>query len=189
MFRVVASGSLLGFSVNQSIAGNRAKEARRTLMKRLPFVAVVLTMAGLLPFLFGACCIVFFSSGVPVPNLLMAFVFYGAVTLSFWGAVQWGLALDPSPSIITAGADRMDVFRLLLGVLPALAGWLAAYLAFAWQPVAGVAALAVAVPILALVEREGWRRGALPSGYMGLRWIATAVMECCLVVVLLARAF
>lgn len=105
------------------------------------------------------------------------------------GAVQWGLALDPSPSIITAGADRMDVFRLLLGVVPALAGWLAAYLAFAWQPVAGVAALAVAVPILALVEREGWRRGALPSGYMGLRWIATAVMECCLVVVLLARAF
>ncbi|MFT9025108.1 DUF3429 domain-containing protein [Acetobacter indonesiensis] len=158
-------------------------------MKRLPFVAVVLTMAGLLPFLFGACCIVFFNSGVPVPNLLMGFVFYGTVCLTFWGAVQWGLALDPSPSIITAGADRVDTMRLVLGIFPALAGWVAAYLAFAWQPVAGVAALAVAMPVLALVEREGWRRGALPTGYMGLRWIATAVMECSLIIVLVARAF
>lgn len=158
-------------------------------MKRLPFVAVVLTLAGLLPFLFAACCIVFFSSGVPVPNLLMGFVFYGAICLSFWGAVQWGLALEADPLVISAKAGQFDTLRLLLGVVPAAAGWLAAYLAFAWQPIAGVVTLALAMPLLALVERQGWRRGALPTGYMGLRWIATAVMECCLVVVLVARLF
>lgn len=188
-FVLLPSGIVLGFSVNRSRAGKRAEEAHLTLMKRLPFVAVVLTLAGLLPFLFGACCIVFFNSGVPLPNLLMAFVFYGAICLSFWGAVQWGLALEADPLVISTGAKRFDTARLVLGVVPAVAGWLAAYLAFAWQPIAGVVTLGVAVPVLALVERQGWRQGALPTGYMGLRWIATAIMECCIVVVLLARLF
>ena len=152
-------------------------------------MAVVLAIAGLLPLIFCACGIVFFASGVPIPNLMMAFVIYGAVSLSFFGAVHWGLALEPSPMIITTGADRMDITRLALGVVPAFVGWVAAYTAFAWMPVAGVAILAVAVPLLALLERQGWRAGALPTGYMGLRWIVTAVTECCLLVVLVARLF
>ena len=152
-------------------------------------MAVVLAIAGLLPLIFCACGIVFFASGVPIPNLMMAFVIYGAVSLSFFGAVHWGLALEPSPMIITTGADRMDISRLALGVVPAFVGWVAAYTAFAWMPVAGVAILAVAVPLLALLERQGWRAGALPTGYMGLRWIVTAVTECCLLVVLVARLF
>lgn len=184
---LLPSGIVLGFSVNRSDAGKRAEEALLPLMKKLPFLAVVLTMAGLLPFIFGACCIVFFNSGVPVPNLLMAFIFYGAMCLSFWGAVQWGLALEPEPSIVTATTGQLDTTRLLLGVVPAALGWLAAYLAFAWQPIAGLATLAVTIPGIALVERAGWRRGALPTGYMGLRWIATAIMECCVVIVLLLR--
>lgn len=158
-------------------------------MKRLPFVAVVLAIAGLLPLIFCACGIVFFASGVPIPNLMMAFVSYCAVSLAFFGAVHWGLALEPAPAIVTSGADRTDIIRLVLGVVPAFAGWVAAYTAFAWMPVAGVAILAVAVPLFALLERQGWRRGALPSGYMGLRWIVTAITECCLLVVLVARLF
>ncbi|MCX2560283.1 DUF3429 domain-containing protein [Acetobacter farinalis] len=158
-------------------------------MKRLPFVAVVLALAGLLPFLLCACGIVFYASGVPIPNLMMAFVSYGAVSLAFFGAVHWGLALEPAPVIITSGADRLNLIRIALGVVPAFVGWVAACMAFAWAPVVGVAILAVAVPLLALVERQGWRMGALPSGYMGLRWIITAVTEACLLVVLMARLF
>ena len=158
-------------------------------MKRLPFVAVVLAIAGLLPLIFCACGIVFFASGVPIPNLMMAFVSYCAVSLAFFGAVHWGLALEPAPAIVTSGADRTDIIRLVLGVVPAFVGWVVAYTAFAWMPVAGVAILAVAVPVFALLERQGWRRGALPSGYMGLRWIVTAITECCLLVVLVARLF
>lgn len=158
-------------------------------MKRLPFVAVVLAIAGLLPLIFCACGIVFFASGVPIPNLMMAFVSYCAVSLAFFGAVHWGLALEPAPMIVTSGADRTDIMRLVLGVVPAFIGWVATYTAFAWMPVAGVAILAVAVPLLAVLERQGWRTGALPSGYMGLRWIVTAVTECCLLVVLVARLF
>ncbi|MFT9216607.1 MAG: DUF3429 domain-containing protein [Acetobacter malorum] len=158
-------------------------------MKRLPFVAVVLAIAGLLPLIFCACGIVFFASGVPIPNLMMAFVAYCAVSLAFFGAVHWGLALEPAPAIVTSGADRTDIIRLVVGVVPAFVGWVAAYTAFAWMPVAGVAILAVAVPLFALLERQGWRRGALPSGYMGLRWIVTAITECCLLVVLVARLF
>ncbi|GAN68871.1 hypothetical protein AA0473_2392 [Acetobacter orleanensis NRIC 0473] len=152
-------------------------------------MAVVLALAGLLPFLLCTCGIVFFASGVPVPNLMMAFVFYGAMSLGFYGAVHWGLALEPAPVIVTTGADHTNRLRLALGVVPAFAGWVAAYTAFAWMPVAGVAILALAVPLLYLLERQGWRTGALPSGYMGLRLIVSAVTECCLLVVLVARLF
>lgn len=158
-------------------------------MKRLPFVAVVLMLAGLFPLLLCTCGIVFFASGVPVPNLMMAFVLYGGMSLAFYGAVHWGLALEPDPAIITTGAEQTNRMRLVLGVVPAFIGWVATYTAFAWMPVAGVAILAAAVPLLALLERQGWRTGALPTGYMGVRWIVTAVTECCLLVVLVARLF
>ncbi|OAG76736.1 hypothetical protein Amal_02510 [Acetobacter malorum] len=124
-------------------------------MKRLPFVAVVLAIAGLLPLIFCACGIVFFASGVPIPNLMMAFVSYCAVSLAFFGAVHWGLALEPAPMIVTSGADRTDIMRLVLGVVPAFIGWVATYTAFAWMPVAGVAILAVAVPLLACAGAAG----------------------------------
>lgn len=158
-------------------------------MKKLPFLAVVLMAAGLLPFVACTCGIVFFDSGVPVPNLLMALVIYGAVSLSFIGAVHWGLALELDRAILTSGADRADNLRLVLGVVPAFAGWIAAYLTYAWVPLAGVIILAVLFPLVALAERGAWQRGWLPPGYMGMRWIATAVTECCLLMVLLVRAF
>ncbi|MBS1002678.1 DUF3429 domain-containing protein [Acetobacter thailandicus] len=158
-------------------------------MKKTSVIAGGLTIAGLLPFVFSAGCIVFFNSGVPVTNLLMAFVSYGAICLAFWGAVQWGLSLETDRAILVAGAESRDVVRLLLGVIPATLAWLAICLAFMWSAVMAVALLAVAVPLQGLAERAGWRRGMLPRGYMGLRWIAVAVMESCLLVVLMARLF
>ena len=158
-------------------------------MKKLPFLAVVLMLAGVLPFVVCSAGIVFFDSGVPVPKLLMMLVTYGAVSLSFMGAVHWGQALQTDRLIMPAGADEVDNLRLALGVVPALIGWVAAYLAYAWAPLAGVAVLVVAFALMALCERNAWRRGWLPAGYMGVRWIVTALTECCLVMVLLVRTF
>jgi hypothetical protein len=50
-----------------------------------------------------------------------------------------------------------------------------------------VALLAMAFAGVILCERAAWRRGWLPQGYMGVRWIVTAVTECCLLTVLLMR--
>ncbi|MBS0987678.1 DUF3429 family protein, partial [Acetobacter okinawensis] len=68
-----------------------------------------------------------------------------------------------------------------------LAGWVAACVGQTWHPLGGIAVLAVAFPLVALGERAAWRRGWVPPGYMGVRWIVTAITECCLLMVLLVR--
>lgn len=156
-------------------------------MKKLPFLGVVLMLAGVLPYVLCTSAIVFYDSRVPVPNLLMAELLYGAASLAFIGAVHWGQALETERTILVASAARTDRVRLLLGVVPALVGWLAACLGVMWQPLGGLAVLAVAFPLVALTERTAWRRGWVPPGYMGVRWIVTAVTECCLLMVLLVR--
>ncbi|WP_025861715.1 DUF3429 domain-containing protein, partial [Acetobacter papayae] len=93
-------------------------------MRKLPYLAVVLMLAGLLPFILCTCGIVFYDSAVPVPRLLMGLVLYGALSLSFFGAVHWGWALEAERVILTVDAERVDRLRLLLGVLPvAWRGW------------------------------------------------------------------
>jgi hypothetical protein len=156
-------------------------------MRKLPYLAVVLMLAGLLPFILCTCGIVFYDSTVPVPRLLMGLVLYGALSLSFLGAVHWGWALESERVILTVDAGRVDTLRLLLGVLPLLAGWVAAFAAVVSSPLTGVALLAMAFAGVILCERAAWRRGWLPQGYMGVRWIVTAVTECCLLTVLLMR--
>ena len=156
-------------------------------MKKLPFLGVVLMLAGVVPYVLCTCAIVFYDSRIPVPNLLMAELFYGAISLSFIGAVHWGQALEMERTIIVASAARTDHVRLLVGVVPALLGWVAACTGFMWQPLAGIAVLVVAFALVAVAERAAWRRGWVPPGYMGVRWIVTAVTECCLLMVLLVR--
>ncbi len=156
-------------------------------MNKLPFLGVVLMLAGVVPYIVCTCGIVFYDSHTPVPNLLMALVVYGAISLSFIGAVHWGQALETDRTILVASAGRTDHMRLLLGVVPALVGWAAACTGLIWHPLAGIALLAVAFPLVALVERAAWQRGWVPPGYMGVRWIVTAITECCLLMVLLVR--
>lgn len=156
-------------------------------MNKLPFLGVVLMLAGVLPYVLCTSAIVFYDSHVPVPRLLMAELFYGAISLSFAGAVHWGQALEVERNIIVASAARTDRVRLLLGVVPAVLGWVAACMGAMWQPLAGFVVLVLAFALVALGERAAWRRGWLPPGYMGVRWIVTAVTECCLLMVLLVR--
>lgn len=124
---------------------------------RLPFPALWLGLGGLIPFA-GATLVALGGgrfSGLAVDALLA----YGAVILSFLGAVHWGLALaDPGDS----AAARS---RLTLGVLPSLIAW-AALLAPIWIGfgilVAGFAATWVA-------EEAAHRLGRLGARYLWLR--------------------
>ncbi len=155
-------------------------------MHRLPFLAIVLGLGGLVPFVAGAALILFFSADVPVPRLLAAFIDYAAVILSFLGAVHWGLALagDPHGVAVRPGANRA---RLALGVLPALIGWAALMIPLVASPPLALAVLLAGFLGTAFVEARAGRRGLMPPGYMTLRWLLTAVVALCLAGVLLAR--
>ena len=157
--------------------------------KRLPVLAVVLGVLGLIPFLGCTIGIILFPSDVPAPNLVRAIIAYGAVILAFLGGVHWGLALDPAPTMVAPGQAAIDNRRLALGVLPSLIGWAALLVSVASTSLIAIVLLILGFVGTTLVEQRAHRSGALPGSYMALRWVLSAVALLCLVVVLLARTF
>ena len=148
--------------------------------RRLPALAVLLGLGGLIPFLacgFGA---VWLRDEVQATELLAALIAYGAVILSFLGAVHWGLALEDQIGI----ADRA---RLLLGVLPALIGWAALVALFVQVPMASLAILAMGFLVVMAVEHRAAQRGLMPRGYAALRWLLTTIVVLDLAAVLVIR--
>ncbi|MGD1878131.1 MAG: DUF3429 domain-containing protein [Kiloniellaceae bacterium] len=133
----------------------------------VPRPALALGLAGLLPFL--ACAAAAWAAGdrayVIIVNLQMA---YGAVILSFLGAVHWGLAL--------AQNDAGNWRRLGLSVLPALAGWLALMIPNAL----GLLLLAVGFVGVFFADRRSVAAGRAPAWYKALRKPLTLVVVLCL---------
>ncbi len=155
-------------------------------MTRLPLLAIVLGLGGLIPFVACAAGILVFPADVPAPRLVQALIGYGAVILSFLGAVHWGFALagDAPGGPVALRAYRS---RLVLGVLPALVGWVALLIPLVASPLASLLLLLLGFALTALAEARAAGQGLMPVGYMGLRWLLTAVVMLCLLAVLLAR--
>lgn len=140
----------------------------------LPFR--LLGYAGLVPF---AAAAVLALLGPPSWRglALSALAAYGAVILSFLGAVHWGLALRATPDEAHAAWPRLG-----LGVLPALVGWVALLLPA--RP--GLCLLAAGVVAVAAVETAAARRGVVQQSYLGLRWTLSLGAGACLLLGALA---
>lgn len=160
-------------------------------MPPIPPLTRLLGFAGLLPFL-AAALGAWAGPEAWRGAALWALAAYGAVILSFLGAVHWGFGLGGSgpggvgpggvgpgglgPSGLgSAGLDlsgaapaapAATAWRLGLGVLPALLGWVALLLPAG----PGLALLAAGILGTAAVETLAARRGLLPDGYLRLRW-------------------
>lgn len=111
---------------------------------------------GLVPFAAAVIGIVLLD-GEPRAWAVRALLAYGAVILSFLGAVHWGLVLA-RPSVDAAR-------RLLAGVLPSLAGWVALLL----PARLGLALVVVAFGAFWLYEHRVLGERFLPASYLGLR--------------------
>ncbi len=146
-------------------------------MKRsLPLFALLLGIAGLVPF--AGCGLL-----AVAPNgdrAAFALVAYGAVILAFLGGVHWGFALEDP-------VGRGERGRLILGVLPSLAGWVALLLSAAFNTEAGLGLLIVGFAGTMIVENRAAKAGLVPSGYLTLRYALTAGVGVVLVLALLLR--
>lgn len=91
--------------------------AHTTAPARIPAAALIPGLLGLLPF-WGLALSTQLSSGIDPLLALMALIMYGAVILSFVGALWWGMAVHAPPT-----APRAMMF--LWSVVPALIGWAA----------------------------------------------------------------
>jgi len=122
----------------------------------LPPRLAALGYAGLLPFV--ACVLaIALLEGEARAFGVRALVAYGAVILSFLGAVHWGLLLRQPDAAAPA--------RLAIGVLPSLAGWVALLLPDRYA----LALLVVSFGGFWLYEHRAVGPTFLPQGYLDLR--------------------
>lgn len=150
----------------------------------LPPFAIILGLAGLLPFVLCSLGALSLASDGSTRSLL-ALVAYGATILAFLGGVHWGLALDGSG----APSERVQRARFGLGVVPSLMGWVAMLVTFIGLPTTGLIVLTAGFVATTAVEAHAARRGLMPQRYMWLRWGLSIVVVVCLVSVILIRAF
>lgn len=144
----------------------------------MPSLAVLLGVAGLIPFL--VCGIgAIGAQAQTAQDMTTALVAYAAVNLSFLGAVHWGLAMAP-------GA-RFQQQRLVLGVMPALIGWAALILDIVLPSVFALALLDAGYVATIGLEAQAGRAGLLPRGYITVRWGLTVAVVAILTVVLVLR--
>ncbi|HQT87027.1 MAG TPA: DUF3429 domain-containing protein [Acidiphilium sp.] len=151
-------------------------------MTRTPMMtATLLGLAGTIPFI--ALLAIVATRPLDAPVATISMIDYGAVILSFLGAVHWGFALEPGGMVRDA---RTNDQRLVFGVLPALMGFVAL---LAVSPL-GAPRLALAVLIAGffatiLAETVGKGRDLVPAKYLVLRWVVSLVV----LVVLVATLF
>jgi len=127
-----------------------------TSQRPLPPGLTTLGYAGLLPFV--ACVLaVALLEGEARAFAVRALVAYGAVILSFLGAVHWGVLLRLPDAAAQA--------RLAIGVLPSLAGWAALLLPERYA----LAVLVTAFGGFWLYEHRVVGSALLPAAYLDLR--------------------
>jgi hypothetical protein len=134
--------------------------------ERTPVPALLLGYGGLIPFIGGATLHVL----SPDPRWLEMLSAYGAVILSFVGALHWGYAVRDA----ARGASAWWGYGW--SVLPALAAWVCLML----PPATGVHALALGLLVCLVVDEIVVPRMALPAWLLPLRRVLTAGGSLCL---------
>lgn len=146
-------------------------------MTRIPFSALVLGLAGLIPFLWGAIThaipdLAQWSAGVLGQRFTGQFLLqgYGIVILAFMSGVIWGFATKATGSVATTG--------YVLSVLPAL--W--AFFMGTGAPAPALIALGAGFVGLLLIDWMFWKQGLAPDWWMALRGLLSAIVVACLAI-------
>lgn len=137
-------------------------------MMQIPRAPLLLGLAGLIPFIWGAMTILFPDLAIWGQMTLggrfigpYIQLFYGAIILAFMSGVLWGFA---------AKTDR--AIGYILSVIPAL--W--AFLMTGGGPVAAAMNLIVGFLGLLMMDWQFWRWGLTPTWWMQLRILLTAIV-------------
>ncbi len=144
-------------------------------MRQVPRAALLLGLAGLLPFAWGAATMASDALAVATVSTLgprftgpYVQLAYGTVILSFMSGVLWGFA--------TRATGRVAASGYALSVLPAL--W--AFFFVGGGPVSAAVYLAFGFAALLGLDWLFWRQGLAPGWWMTLRLLLTAGVLLCL---------
>jgi hypothetical protein len=149
-------------------------------MRSIPPAPLLLGLAGLLPFLWGALTTLLpplglWGASAIGPRFVGPYVqlAYGTVILSFMSGVLWGFATRASGSVAASG--------YALSTLPAL--W--AFFLVGGGPVSAAIYLATGFVGILGLDWMFTAQGLAPPWWMSLRLLLTAVVVLCLLPVLL----
>ena len=122
----------------------------------VPRNAAWLGAAGVLPFIAGVAGI-WLLDATQAEFAAFILTAYGAMILSFMGAIYWGL-------VMWRGGQGSGHWYTI-GVLPALVGWLALML----EPAFGLPLLALAFAAVYVLDRAAVSAGIAPAWYARMR--------------------
>jgi hypothetical protein len=151
--------------------------------KNLPLVAIILGVAGLIPFVGCGIASVSTADNQAIPALA-ALIAYSAVILSFLGGVVWGFLLAPHGTDPLPARPARGNLALVLGVIPSLLGWAAMVVAQMAGADTALAILIAAFIATMVTEWQWFRHQLYPAGYIWMRVALTLVVLLTLVTVL-----
>ena len=139
---------------------------------KTPATAVWLGTAGLIPFVTGA---LYLTLGplIYAQVVFNALIGYGAIILSFMGAVHWGLALRATES-------EAPGYWFCVSVVPSLVGWAAVLVALFGGHLIALILLAAGFIGVYLLDLSSISQGIAPPWYRKLRLPLTVVVVSCL---------
>ena len=147
------------------------------MFQTIPRAPLVLGLAGLLPFLWGALTVLLPDLGLWTAQTIgprfagpYVMIFYGAVILSFMSGVLWGFATRATGTLAATG--------YALSVIPAL--W--AFLMTGGGPTSAAMNLIFGFAGLLVLDWHFARHGLAPGWWMSLRVLLTAIVIACLAV-------
>ena len=147
-------------------------------MNRIPASALILGLAGLIPFLWGMATqfsptFAAFGQDWLGPRFISPHIqlFYGTIILAFMSGVLWGFA--------TKATGRVAATGYALSVLPAL--W--AFFFVGGGPVSAATYLITGYLGLLALDYMFWKQELAPPWWMQLRIMLTAVVIVCLALV------
>lgn len=148
-------------------------------LRAAPPAALWPGLAGLLPFIGGVAGL-WLGPAAFAPALAAALVAYGAIILTFVGAIHFGLALGVPHGGDTDPAHAAIVFGYGWSVLPALLGWLAILL----RPGPALGLLVAGFAVQLFIDARIAAAHRLPAWYLALRLLLTVVVVACLLLAL-----
>lgn len=144
-------------------------------MTQIPRSALILGLAGTIPFIWGVLTLIFPSMGLSFaqtigPRFVGPYVqlSYGTVILAFMSGVLWGFATQ---------AGHRAALGYVLSVMPALY----AFFFVGGGPYSAAIYLAIGFAGLIALDQVFTHWGLTPSWWMNLRILLTAIVVACLI--------